>query len=197
MKASNFGRYRCSAYQSQCDESPYSLEPGATYRKLGISDATFYTWRKNAAGFIRVFTMSKKHTEVSKFLSYVLRHQPESIGLTLDSEGWADINSLIACASKENQRLDQQIIQAVVESSDKKRFAISEDGLCIRAVQGHSTQQVDISFKEKMPPELLYHGTATRFLEAIKDPGQLAGIFQFICLYICFNHSSDEDHSLG
>ncbi|WP_373368386.1 RNA 2'-phosphotransferase [Yersinia kristensenii] len=144
-----------------------------------------------------IFTMSKKHTEVSKFLSYVLRHQPESIGLTLDSEGWADINSLIACASKENQRLDQQIIQAVVESSDKKRFAISEDGLCIRAVQGHSTQQVDISFKEKMPPELLYHGTATRFLEAIKDPSQLAGIFQFICLYICFNHSSDEDHSLG
>lgn len=131
--------------------------------------------------------MSKKHTEVSKFLSYVLRHQPESIGLTLDSEGWADINSLIACASKENQRLDQQIIQAVVESSDKKRFAISEDGLCIRAVQGHSTQQVDISFKERMPPDFLYHGTATRFLASIREQGLTPQKRQYVHL------STDKD----
>lgn len=135
--------------------------------------------------------MSKKHTEVSKFLSYVLRHQPQSIGLTVDSEGWADINTLIACASKDNNMLTQQLIHAVVESSDKKRFAISEDGRCIRAVQGHSVQQVDIHFNEKMPPEFLYHGTATRFLAAIKEQGLLAGSRQYVHL------SSDETTAMA
>ncbi len=73
--------------------------------------------------------MSKTHEETSKFLSYVLRHRPESIGLTLDGEGWANIDALIACAATDNRLLDRALILAVVESSDKKRFAISADGL--------------------------------------------------------------------
>lgn len=135
--------------------------------------------------------MSNQLSEISKFLSYVLRHQPESIGLTLDSEGWADINTLIACAAKDNKIINQQLILTVVESSDKKRFAISDDGLNIRAVQGHSTQQVDISYKEKMPPDFLYHGTATRFLEAIKEQGLVAGSRQYVHL------SSDETTAIA
>ncbi|ETS32503.1 RNA 2'-phosphotransferase [Photorhabdus temperata] len=126
--------------------------------------------------------MSKQYVEVSKFLSYVLRHQPEVIGLTLDNEGWADINTLIVCAEKEGKQLGLSLIKSVVERSDKKRFAISEDGLRIRAVQGHSLQQVDINYKQQIPPELLYHGTATRFIDSIREQGLMAGSRQYVHL---------------
>ena len=107
--------------------------------------------------------MSKQHTDASKFLSYVLRHEPQAIGLILDREGWADIAALIEGARQIGRILDADLIRAVVASSDKKRFAISEDGLHIRAVQGHSTESVAISYTERVPPEFLYHGTAKRF----------------------------------
>ncbi|MBK5073439.1 RNA 2'-phosphotransferase [Budviciaceae bacterium CWB-B4] len=126
--------------------------------------------------------MDKQHAEVSKFLSYVLRHQPESIGLTLDSEGWADIDTLITCAAKDGKHLNIALIQSVVETSDKKRFALSEYGLRIRAVQGHSSSQVDIRYKEQVPPEFLYHGTATRFLDSIREKGLVAGSRQYVHL---------------
>lgn len=118
---------------------------------------------------------TKRLSETSKFLSYILRHEPHAIGLQLDSEGWADIESLIAGAAKDGRTLDIALIQAVVSSSDKKRFSISDDGLRIRAVQGHSTTNVSIQHVEKEPPEFLYHGTATRFLESIRQQGLIAG----------------------
>ncbi|WP_369990758.1 RNA 2'-phosphotransferase [Pseudomonas xanthosomatis] len=117
----------------------------------------------------------KRLNETSKFLSYVLRHEPQAIGLRLDSEGWADIEALIAGAAKEARALDFTLIQAVVSSSDKKRFSLSDDGLRIRAVQGHSTAGVSLQHVEKEPPEFLYHGTATRFLESIRQQGLIAG----------------------
>ncbi|MDD1017316.1 RNA 2'-phosphotransferase [Pseudomonas rubra] len=118
---------------------------------------------------------NKQLNETSKFLSYVLRHEPQAIGLQLDSEGWADIHSLIAGAAKDGRPLDIALIQAVVSSSDKKRFSISDDGQRIRAVQGHSTSNVSLQHIEKEPPEFLYHGTATRFLESIHQQGLIAG----------------------
>jgi len=126
--------------------------------------------------------MPKPHTDVSKFLSFVLRHQPEAIGLTLDSEGWTDISSLIVCAAKEGQQLDHRLIADIVDSSDKKRFALSQDGQRIRAVQGHSSQQVDISYADKTPPDILYHGTATRFIQAIQVQGLIPGSRQYVHL---------------
>lgn len=126
--------------------------------------------------------MSKQLSEVSKFLSYVLRHQPDAIGITLDLEGWTDIAALITAAINAGKQLDRDLIQAVVTTSDKKRFAISEDGLRIRAVQGHSTESVDISYVEKVPPEFLYHGTATRFLASIRKEGLLPGSRQYVHL---------------
>lgn len=126
--------------------------------------------------------MKKAHNEVSKFLSYVLRHQPEAIGLELDSEGWANIDALIAGAAGHGQSLDKQLIEAVVDGSDKKRFALSEDGLRIRAVQGHSTAKVDIAFTEKKPPDILYHGTASRFLSAILAEGLTTQSRQYVHL---------------
>ncbi len=126
--------------------------------------------------------MGKSPVEVSKFLSYVLRHQPEAIGLALDSEGWADIDALVACAGGEGVALDRPLIQSVVASSDKKRFAISADGQRIRAVQGHSSRQVDIAFIATAPPEFLFHGTATRFIAAIQEQGLLPGSRQYVHL---------------
>ena len=85
--------------------------------------------------------MSKQHAETSKFLSYVLRHEPQAIGLVLDREGWAYITALIAGSRLSGRELDEALIHAVVESSDKKRFAISEDELRIRAVHSPSRKR--------------------------------------------------------
>ena len=126
--------------------------------------------------------MNKQHTEISRFLSYVLRHEPQAIGLELDCEGWAQISDLIAGAKRSGHELDEASIRMIVESNDKKRFAISGDGLCIRAVQGHSTASVSIAFTEKVPPEILYHGTATRFVESIMSEGLKAGKRQYVHL---------------
>ncbi|SDY98787.1 putative RNA 2'-phosphotransferase [Collimonas sp. OK242] len=132
--------------------------------------------------------MSKQLSEISKFLSYVLRHEPDAIGITLDIDGWADISSLIAAAVNHGKQLDRDLIHSVVATSDKKRFAISEDGLRIRAVQGHSIESVDINYAEKVPPEFLYHGTATRFLGSIRKNGLLPGSRQYV-------HLSQDDQT--
>ena len=134
--------------------------------------------------------MSKKSTDTSKFLSYVLRHEPEAIELSLDKEGWAVIDDLILRAGNKGYALDKDLIFNVVESSEKKRFTISEDGLRIRAAQGHSTQQVNITYAEKMPPDILYHGTATRFIVQIREQGLLPLSRQYVHL------SSDEDTAI-
>ena len=119
--------------------------------------------------------MNIDHTKISRFLSFVLRHKPQDIGLTLDSEGWADINTLLACAPRAGKRLTRETLQEVVETNDKKRFTLSEDGLRIRAAQGHTTKSVAITHVEKCPPEFLYHGTASRFLHSIKKQGLIPG----------------------
>ncbi len=126
--------------------------------------------------------MSKLHDETSKFLSYVLRHAPEAAGLTLDREGWADIEALIAGAAAAGRTLDVDLIRAVVESNAKKRFTLSDDGLKIRAAQGHSTEAVAIARDAVEPPEVLFHGTATRFLDAILAEGLKPGSRQHVHL---------------
>lgn len=134
--------------------------------------------------------MKKEIVEVSKFLSYVLRHEPSAIGVTLNHEGWINISTLIAASARHGKLFDHKLIETVVETSDKKRFAISEDGLCIRAIQGHSTSAVNISYLEKIPPQMLYHGTATQFLESIYREGLLPGSRQYVHL------SQDEQTAL-
>ena len=116
-------------------------------------------------------TDPKQRDEISKYLSYILRHEPHSIGLHLDTEGWASINSLIACASKQGRMIDDATIQGVVDTNSKKRFEISDDSQKIRAIQGHSVSVVQRKYPERVPPEVLYHGTATHFLAAIFEQG--------------------------
>lgn len=118
---------------------------------------------------------NKQRTQASKFLSYVLRHEPRTIGLQLDIEGWADIDQLITGAAQAGQFLDRAILRSIVSESEKVRFAISNDGNRIRALQGHSTPQVKQSHREKTPPDILYHGTARRFLHSIMQNGLKPG----------------------
>lgn len=115
--------------------------------------------------------MKNSLTETSKFLSYVLRHEPQAIGIDLDSQGWVAIDDLIQAANQSGKNFDRELIQQVVDTSEKKRFTISEDGLRIRAAQGHSTEAVKIEYPQRVPPEFLYHGTASRFLESIRKEG--------------------------
>lgn len=133
------------------------------------------TARIHATDFKRHTPMSDTHTRTSKFLSYVLRHEPQSIGLTLDREGWADVDALIDKANGAGQMLDRDLIHAVVANSDKKRFALSDDGQRIRAVQGHSAKDVAIAYEASTPPAVLYHGTAQRFLASILAEGLRPG----------------------
>ena len=122
--------------------------------------------------------MTHSLTTASKFLSYVLRHKPDAIGLDLDPEGWANIEELIA---KADIPLDRDTLCEVVATSDKKRFATSTDGLFIRANQGHSIA-VNLGLEPIEPPEFLYHGTAIRFLDSIRQQGLLPQNRQYVHL---------------
>lgn len=115
-------------------------------------------------------TLDNELKSISKFLSFVLRHEPQSIGLQLDEGGWASVDDLLVKAAAAGKRLDRQKLQRVVDTSDKKRFALSEDGRRIRANQGHSID-VTLGLQAVLPPGLLYHGTASRFLDAILVTG--------------------------
>ena len=106
--------------------------------------------------------------KISKYLSFILRHKPDSIGLELSDEGWANIEELITRTKK--FKLTKESIQIVVDSNDKKRFLISNDGQRIKANQGHSIQ-VELELESIIPPDILLHGTAERFIESIFKEG--------------------------
>lgn len=115
--------------------------------------------------------MSKDRTvHTSKFLSLVLRHQPEKIGITLDSAGWVGVSELLEAMGRHGSPLTADELRHVVETSDKKRFAFSDDGLRIRASQGHSVE-VELGYEPATPPDVLYHGTVERFLASIRARG--------------------------
>ena len=116
--------------------------------------------------------MDAQLVRFSKFISLVVRHQPEKYGLALDKHGWAQIDDLIAVANRAGVPLTHATLQQVVAQNDKQRFAISEDGRAIRARQGHSIA-VDLELLPIEPPEQLYHGTAERFVPAILAEGLL------------------------
>ena len=109
--------------------------------------------------------------EKSKFVSYVLRHKPEDIGLDLDSSGWAEVDELIRKANEHGRPLCREDLHPLLHEADKKRFALSDDGKRIRAIHGHSVKHVDMGYTPQEPPDILYHGTATRFLDSINENG--------------------------
>ena len=116
--------------------------------------------------------MSKndKLTTISKFMSLVLRHQPGRIGLVLDGAGWTEVDGLLSRAAAAGRPITRDQLDEVVATNDKRRFALSEDGLRIRANQGHSVE-VDLGLAPRSPPEFLYHGTAAHFVASVQRTG--------------------------
>jgi putative RNA 2'-phosphotransferase len=112
----------------------------------------------------------KETVRASKFLSLILRHEPSRVGLQLDGAGWVDVDLLLEAVNRDGVPLTLDQLKHVVETNPKKRFALSEDGMRIRASQGHSLE-VDLQYEPEAPPELLYHGTAERFVDAIRRDG--------------------------
>jgi putative RNA 2'-phosphotransferase len=112
--------------------------------------------------------------KLSKFLSLVLRHKPDEIGIELDEAGWVDVDVLISGCNSHGFPLTREQLNEVVETSDKKRFAFSNDGSRIRANQGHSVE-VDLGYSPTTPPDFLYHGTVDNFLPSILERGLLKG----------------------
>ena len=114
-------------------------------------------------------------------MSLVLRHDPARFGVELDSGGWTRVDHLLAAASRAGVPLDAATLRLVVAENDKKRFALSDDGVLIRASQGHSVA-VDLALQPVEPPAVLFHGTATRFLDSIRREGLVPGSRQHVHL---------------
>ncbi len=112
----------------------------------------------------------KEIVRTSKFLSLILRHEPEHVGLKLGDAGWVGVDALLKAVNGYGVSLTLDALKHVVATSDKKRFAFSEDGWRIRASQGHSVE-VDLQYEPQTPPEVLYHGTPERFVESIRATG--------------------------
>ena len=125
--------------------------------------------------------MARDLTRVSKFLSLVLRHRPEHIGLELDENGWAGVDELIERAAAHGVALTRELIAEIVAGSDKQRFALDATGARIRANQGHSVD-IDLGLEPTEPPAILFHGTAASTLPSIRSEGLKPGNRQHVHL---------------
>ncbi|MCE3228513.1 MAG: 2-phosphotransferase [Bacteroidetes bacterium] len=112
----------------------------------------------------------KQNIKISKFLSLVLRHKPEAIGITLDENGWTNVDILIEKVNAAGTFITPAVLKHVVDTNSKKRFAFSDDLKMIRASQGHSID-IELGYEPKEPPAILYHGTAEPFIESIFKTG--------------------------
>lgn len=111
-----------------------------------------------------------ENKQISKFLSYVLRHHPDLIHLHLDENGWANVNELITKSTRHSLGFTFEELDEIVQTNNKKRFAFNEDKTMIRASQGHSID-INLALIPQQPPEFLYHGTAQSNLDSIVEKG--------------------------
>jgi len=109
----------------------------------------------------------KDLTRTGRFLSLILRHDPAKVGITLDSHGWANVDELL-----KGMNITSEVLNAIVDTNNKKRYSFNENKTKIRANQGHSID-IDLGFEAEEPPDVLFHGTATRFLKLIFRDGIL------------------------
>lgn len=107
---------------------------------------------------------------ISKYMSLILRHKPDVIGIELDEHGWANVNDLISGIEKDNHGFNFELLEEIVRSDSKQRYSFNDDKSLIRANQGHSVN-VDVELKEKEPPEYLYHGTGEKYVKFINQDG--------------------------
>jgi len=112
----------------------------------------------------------KQLTRISKFLSLVLRHQPETIGIQLDKNGWTDVGELIEKANIYGVKFDRETLNYIVKTNSKRRFAFNNEHNKIRASQGHSIM-IELGHTNQKPPEILYHGTGEESVQSILETG--------------------------
>ena len=113
----------------------------------------------------------KRWKNTSKFISLILRHQPEVIGIALDEHGWADVQEMIDGINRsEGHTLDMELLEEIVRMDEKQRYSFNEDHTLIRANQGHSIP-VDVELEEKNPPDILWHGTGEKYVSSIDAQG--------------------------
>ncbi|MDE7299647.1 MAG: RNA 2'-phosphotransferase [Lachnospiraceae bacterium] len=124
-------------------------------------------------------------TETSKFISLILRHKPEVIGISLDEHGWANVDELIAGIAK-TQKFNMDMLEEIVRTDEKQRYSFNENRTLIRANQGHSIP-VDVELEEAAPPEELWHGTGEKFTASIEAQGLIPKSRLYVHL------SKDED----
>ncbi|MBQ4283756.1 MAG: RNA 2'-phosphotransferase [Lachnospira sp.] len=113
--------------------------------------------------------MSDK-VSLGKYISYILRHHPEAIGITLDEHGWADVQELLAGMNAAGRKIDMELLEEIVATNNKKRYSFNEDKTKIRANQGHSIN-VDVELKRCTPPDFLWHGTGEKYVSSIDEQG--------------------------
>lgn len=109
-------------------------------------------------------------TNLSRYLSLILRHKPEAIDITLDKHGWANVHDLIAGIVKNNPGFNMEVLEEIVRTDNKQRYSFNPDKTLIRANQGHSIP-VDVELSEVEPPELLFHGTGKKYVNSILQQG--------------------------
>ena len=129
---------------------------------------------------------------LSRFLSLILRHKPQEVGLELDANGWINVNDLIAAINKTKRYINREILERIVSEDDKKRYSFDETKTKIRANQGHSVK-VDVELKEVEPPQYLYHGTARKNICSINKKGILASSR----LYVHLSADYDTAYTVG
>ena len=122
---------------------------------------------------------------ISKYLSLILRHKPEVIGISLDEHGWANVEELIAGIAKDHD-FNMELLEEIVRSDEKQRYSFNEDKTLIRANQGHSVP-VDVELVEQIPPDILWHGTGEKYVSAIDTEGLIPKSRLYVHL------SKDED----
>lgn len=109
-------------------------------------------------------------TNLSKFIALILRHKPDTVGITLDEHGWASVSELISGINACGNEIDMQTLEDIVAEDEKQRYSFNSDKTKIRANQGHSVN-VDVELKKAVPPETLFHGTGEKFVSSIKSEG--------------------------
>ena len=130
-------------------------------------------------------------TDISRYISLILRHKPEVIGIKLDEHGWADVQQLISGIKKtRNKSFNMDMLEEIVQTDNKQRYSFNDDKTLIRANQGHSVK-VDVELEEKAPPEFLWHGTGEKYVQSIDAVGLMPKGRLYVHL------SKDEDTALN
>lgn len=131
--------------------------------------------------------------EKSKFISLILRHKPETIGISLDEHGWADVRKMIlGISAAGNHHLSEELLEEIVRTDEKQRYFFNEDHTLIRANQGHSIP-VDVELERKTPPAVLYHGTGEKYTDSI----DVQGLIPKSRLYVHLSSDTETAKKVG